>query len=88
MADLAAQENNMELSDTEYQGLVAETQVSMPLSFLRSVVNGLQIGFENTEEIFIENGARTTRSERQKALRLEDDMRRIANLITELNTFF
>ena len=64
-----------------------ETTHTIPHSFLLSVINGLQIGLENTEEIFIENGARNTRSERERAKRLQDEFTFIGNLITELKTF-
>lgn len=65
----------------------AETTHSVPHSFLLKIIEVLQIGLENTEEVFIQNGSRTTRSERMKALRLEGEATAIKNIITELNTF-
>lgn len=65
----------------------AEVAHTIPHSFFIKVIEGLRIGLENTEEVFVENGSRKTRSERMKAQRLESEMTAIGNLITELNTF-
>lgn len=66
---------------------VAETTITLPLSFLKKTIDALQVGFENTEEVFILNVQRTTRSDRANAARLENEMVGISNIISELKTF-
>lgn len=63
------------------------TIYSIPHNFLLKIISGLQIGLENTEEIFVTHGSRQTRTERANAQRLEEEMIVIGNLITELKTF-
>jgi hypothetical protein len=60
---------------------------SIPHSFLIRVIETLQIGLENTEEVFVINGSRDTRTQRENAKRLEAEMSYIGNVITELKTF-
>jgi hypothetical protein len=63
-----------------------ETYKEVSLSLLQNIVSALQIGFENTEEVFILNGQRTTRSDRMNAVRLENEMLAISNVLTELKS--
>jgi len=65
----------------------AEYTITLPLSFLKKAIDALQVGFENTEEVFILNGQRATRSDRMNAARIENEMVGISNIITELKTF-
>lgn len=65
----------------------SETSISLPFSFFKKVIDALQIGFENTEEVFVLNGQRITRSDKMNAARLENEMLAISNIITELKTF-
>jgi hypothetical protein len=64
-----------------------EKSHSIPHSFLLRVIETLQIGLENTEEVFVSNGSRDTRTQRENAKRLEAEMSYIGNIITELKTF-
>ena len=63
-----------------------EKSIAITHSFIAEVIEALKIGFENTEEVFISNGSRNTRTERESAKRLEYEMTYIGNIISELKT--
>lgn len=60
--------------------------INLPITLFQNILSALQIGFENTEEVFILNGQRTTRSDRMNAVRLENEMLAISNVLTELKS--
>ena len=61
-----------------------ETYSQISHSQINNILTCLQIGFENTEEVFILNGQRTTRSDRMNAARLEQEMLMLNSCIEQL----
>ena len=62
----------------------SETYSEISHSLINNILTCLQIGFENTEEVFILNGQRTTRSDRMNATRLEQEMLMLNSCLEQL----
>jgi len=58
--------------------------LSMPVETFNGLLQAIRIGIENTEEVFIQNGSRNTRSERLNAARLEQEIAFMKRLESEL----